>query len=163
MILSVADAATQLGISQNAVRNRLKRCSLKGIKRGNRVFVQIDDAPPDEGNKLHRSNEWIRPNEEFSAKDTGQQPANEEDNLANGLAAILEAREELIASLKAQLEEAKEDKQTAVNEKRELLEALKREQTLHQSAQLELAEVRKALPPPETPKAGLLRRIFGGA
>jgi len=148
MILSVAGAAAHLGISQNAVRNRLKRGSLKHFKRGGRVSVLVRNGQPDEGNE--------RPNEGLAATNgAGQQPANgaanEEGNLANGLAAVLEAKNEQIADLKAQLEEARHDKRTANDEKRELLEALKREQTLHQQAQLAL----------EAPKASFWRRLVG--
>jgi len=150
MMLSVAGAAAHLGISQNAIRNRLKRGSLKRFKRGNRIFVLVDDGQPDEGNE--------RPSEGLAATNgAGQHPANgaanEDGNLANGLAAVLEAKNEQIADLKAQLEEAKQDKQAANGEKRELLEALKREQTLHQSAQRAL----------EAPKASFWQRLIGKA
>ena len=135
-MLSVSGAAAHLGISQNAVRNRLKRGSLKHFKRGGRVSVLVKDERPNEG--LAATN------------GAGQHPANgaanEEGNLANGLAAVLEAKNELIADLKKQLEDAKQDKL-------EWQEAFKREQVLHQGAQRTL----------EAPTAPWWQRLLGKA
>jgi hypothetical protein len=81
--LPVPEAAEALGISPEAVRNRLSRGTLRSEKRGGRVFVLID-------------RDMVRPTE----RHTGDTP--------NDTTGLIDALRQQIASLERQLEVANE-------------------------------------------------------
>lgn len=93
--LPVPEAARALGISPEAVRNRLSRGTLKSIKRGGRVLVLID-------------HDMARPTE----RHTGDIPSDTSD--------LVEALRQQIASLERQLENSNE----ANRENRRIIAAL---------------------------------------
>jgi len=68
----------------------------------------------------------------------------------NAFAAVIDAKDQEIGRMAQQLERAHE-------EKMELMESLKREQTLHQAVQ-NVLERQAALPPP---RQGFFQRMFG--
>jgi len=113
--LTIAEAAAQLGLSEGAIRNRLKRGTLTRVKLGSRVFVLVD------GPAINPDGQKINPG--------GQDPTHD-------LQKLVEAQREEIGRLVDQLEAA-----TKANV--ELLEALRREQVLHQGSQRQ-----QALPAP---------------
>ena len=82
---TIGEASKALGISQNAVRQRIRRGSLTGTKRGRRVYVAYD--PPDS-----------------TAADTAaKEEPSQASELSAVLEAILEAKDEIIANLKEEI------------------------------------------------------------
>ena len=106
MKLSITEAARHLGISEAAVRNRLRRGSLRRSKEGRRVFVVLEG--------------------EAAKADT---PAANQDrpNASNELGELLASKDREIDRLVAMLEGEKA-------ERVQLLEALHREQSISMAA-----------------------------
>jgi len=86
---TIAEAAKGLGITQNAVRQRIRRGSLTATKRGRRVYVAYEPT----------------------ASTTADTAAKEEPRQANELSAVLEAKleakDEIIANLKEEISSLK--------------------------------------------------------
>jgi len=79
---TIAEAAKGLGITQNAVRQRIRRGSLTATKRGRRVYVAYEPT----------------------ASTSADTAAKEEPRQANDLSALVKAHAEEIAHLKSQIE-----------------------------------------------------------
>ncbi len=93
--IPVPEAARALGISPEAVRNRLSRGTLKSIKRGGRVLVLID-------------RDMVQPTERHT------------DDIPSDTSELVEALRQQIASLERQLENSNE----ANRENRRIIAAL---------------------------------------
>ena len=134
MKLKVPEAAERLGISQNAVRQRIKRGQIRTTKVKGRVFVILD-------------------------QDDIVETKSEDQSQTNDLSELVKAKDEEIARLVEQLRES--DKRT--NEMMAMLkdeqEALQREQAIAMKAQQRIEQLleQKALPKP-----GFFGRLFGG-
>jgi len=152
MKATIAEAAQHLGISENAVRHRVKRGSLRRWKRGGRVYVLFDESLA-------------------AAKYAGQDAANKAAKKAapSGIPVLpreLEAREREIDRLASQLEQAVAREQDLREMLKTEQETAQRMQTLAQTTQLELKEAlqRLALAPPEADlekaRPGWWRRVW---
>ena len=92
---SVADAAKALGLTEEAVRQRVKRGTLDSIKVGGSLFVLLDTATSSD-----RSNDRGQPVREKTS-DTS-------NGLPNDTSRLVENLEDEIAHLRRQLEQANE-------------------------------------------------------
>jgi len=120
MQVTVAEAAATLGISEDAVRKRLKRGALKCEKRGRRVFVLMD------------------PTVSKTVQDkTGHVSKNE----SNGLEAVVKAKDEEIARLVGLLERTSDEKDR-------LFQVVEREQVLRQQQQGQIDQLQARLGAP---------------
>lgn len=89
--LRVPEAAQVLGISPEAVRNRLSRGKLQGSKEGNTIFVLLDpDISEDRSHDISGSNE------------------DRSHDISRATEALLAAKDETIQALREQLEAERE-------------------------------------------------------
>jgi DNA-binding Lrp family transcriptional regulator len=138
---TIAEASAVLGISADAVRNRLKRGTLKREKVGRRVYVIMDPTAANTGQAA------------------GQSPANQRPiNTANDLAAVVQAKDEEIARLVDQLGHTRSDLERAGEEKSKLLEALQAGQVLQRQSANHLERLHLQL---EAPRRGFWQRLLG--
>jgi len=145
---TISEASAVLGISPDAVRNRLKRGTLKREKQGRRVFVLLDPTAANTGQAAANTDQAA-----------GQSPANQRPiNAANDLSAVVEAKNEEIARLVTQLGHTRSDLERAGEEKASLLEALKAGQVLQKQTADRLDRTQARL---EAPKTSLWQRLLG--
>ena len=130
MQVTVAEAAATLGISEDAVRKRLKRGALKCEKRGRRVFVLMDPT---------------------ASKTVQDKAGPASNNESNGLAAVIEAKNEEIARLVGLLERTSDEKDR-------LFQVVEREQVLRQQQQGQIDQLQARL---GAPRPSLWQRLLG--
>ena len=120
MEVTVAEAAATLGISEDAVRKRLKRGALRCEKRGRRVYVLMD------------------PTASKTVQDKAGPASNSE---SNGLAAVIEAKNEEISRLVGLLERTSDEKDR-------LFQVVEREQVLRQQQQGQIDQLQAQIGAP---------------
>ena len=120
MQVTVAEAAATLGISEDAVRKRLKRGALRCERRGRRVFVLMDPT---------------------ASKTVQDKVGHASKNESNGLEAIIKAKDEEITRLVGLLERTSDEKDR-------LFQVVEREQVLRQQQQGQIDQLQARLGAP---------------
>ena len=143
MQITVAEAAATLGITEDAVRKRLKRGALKCERRGRRVYVLMD---PDKSKTVQDGTGQ----ESQTVQDkTGQMSKNE----SNGLDAVVKAKDEEIGRLISLLERTSDEKDR-------LLQVVEREQVLRQQQQGQIDQLQAQI---GAPRPSIWQRLIGKA
>jgi len=142
MQMTVNAAAATLGISPDAVRNRLKRGTLERRKLGRRVYVLLDPSATN--------------TDQAATKPRPTEPTNK---ATNGLEAVVKAKDEEIARLVAQVERTHSDLERAGDEKTKLLEALQAGQVLQKQTANHLDRLQAQIEGPK--RASWFSRLLG--
>lgn len=119
MQCTVKEAAKRLGISEDAIRKRLRRGALKAEKRRGRLYVDLD---PD------------------TSKTVQDKSGQESKNESNDLSGLVKAKDEEIARLIGLLERTSDEKDR-------LLKVVEREQILRQQQQGQIDHMQAQIEP----------------